>query len=155
MLVAGTEFYRLVSGSTAINTGIGSYPFLVTDITDGPRTSNFDAGAEEFNSGGANLPYSIEDVGTKLGFGALETLSFQDYNIDKELKIYPNPVKGNLYIALEDENIGNVEVVDLLGRTVQQNYIAISTGEIDLTNLPTGTYIVKIKNRFKRIIKYK
>ena len=155
LLVAGTEFYRLVSGSTAINTGIGSYPFLVTDITDGPRTSNFDAGAEEFNSGGANLPYSIEDVGTKLGFGALETLSFQDYNIDKELKIYPNPVKGNLYIALEDENIGNVEVVDLLGRTVQQNYIAISTGEIDLTNLPTGTYIVKIKNRFKRIIKYK
>ena len=155
LLVAGTEFYRLVSGSTAINTGIGSYPFLVTDITDGPRTYNFDAGAEEFNSGGANLPYSIEDVGTKLGFGALETLSFQDYNIDKELKIYPNPVKGNLYIALEDENIGNVEVVDLLGRTVQQNYIAISTGEIDLTNLPTGTYIVKIKNRFKRIIKYK
>jgi len=155
LLVAGTEFYRLVSGSTAINTGTGSYPFLVTDITDGPRTSNFDAGAEEFNSGGANLPYSIEDVGTKLGFGALETLSFQDYNIDKELKIYPNPVKGNLYIALEDENIGNVEVVDLLGRTVQQNYIAISTGEIDLTNLPTGTYIVKIKNRFKRIIKYK
>ena len=155
LLVAGTEFYRLVSGSTAINTGIGSYPFLVTDITDGPRTSNFDAGAEEFNSGGANLPYSIEDVGTKLGFGALETLSFQDYNIDKELKIYPNPVKGNLYIALEDENIGNVEVVDLLGRTVQQNYIAISTGEIYLTNLPTGTYIVKIKNRFKRIIKYK
>ena len=155
LLVAGTEFYRLVSGSTAINTGIGSYPFLVTDITDGPRTSNFDAGAEEFNSGGANLPYSIEDVGTKLGFGALETLSFQDYNIDKELKIYPNPVKGNLYIALEDENIVNVEVVDLLGRTVQQNYIAISTGEIDLTNLPTGTYIVKIKNRFKRIIKYK
>lgn len=153
LLVAGTEFYRLVSGSTAINAGIGSYPFLVTDITDGPRTSNFDAGAEEFNSGGANLPYSIEDVGTKLGFGALETLSFQDYNIDKELKIYPNPVKGNLYIALEDENIGNVEVVDLLGRTVKQNYIAISTGEIDLTNLPTGTYIVKNKNRFKRILK--
>ena len=155
LLVTGTEFYRLVSGSTAINAGIGSYPFLVTDITDGPRTSNFDAGAEEFNSGGANLPYSIEDVGTKLGFGALETLSFQDYNIDKELKIYPNPVKGNLYIALKDENIGNVEVVDLLGRTVKQNYIAISTGEIDLTNLPIGTYIVKIKNRFKRIIKYK
>lgn len=155
LLVTGTEFYRLVSGSTAINAGIGSYPFLVTDITDGPRTYNFDAGAEEFNSGGANLPYSIEDVGTKLGFGALETLSFQDYNIDKELKIYPNPVKGNLYIALKDENIGNVEVVDLLGRTVKQNYIAISTGEIDLTNLPIGTYIVKIKNRFKRIIKYK
>ncbi|MDA8874264.1 T9SS type A sorting domain-containing protein [Winogradskyella sp.] len=155
LLVTGTEFYRLVSGSTAINAGIGSYPFLVTDITDGPRTSNFDAGAEEFNSGGANLPYSIEDVGTKLGFGALETLSFHDYNIDKELKIYPNPVKGNLYIALKDENIGNVEVVDMLGRTVKQNYIAISTGEIDLTNLPIGTYIVKIKNRFKRIIKYK
>ena len=154
LLEAGTEFYRLVSESPAIDAGLGTYSFLGTDITGGPRTLNFDAGAEEFNSGGANLPYSIEDVGTKLGFGALETLSFQDYNIDKELKIYPNPVKENyLYVSLKDETIGKVDVIDLLGRIVKQNYIDKSTGKLDLTILPKGTYIVKNKNRFKRILK--
>ncbi|MDA9585103.1 polysaccharide lyase 6 family protein, partial [Flavobacteriaceae bacterium] len=108
LLEAGTEFYRLVSESPAINAGLGTYSFLGTDITGGPRTSNFDAGAEEFNSGGNHLPYSITDIGTKVGFGAFETLSLQ-YDIDKELKIYPNPVKENyLYVSLKDETIGKV-----------------------------------------------
>ncbi len=153
LLEAGTEFYRLVSESPAIDAGLGTYSFLGTDITGGPRTSNFDAGAEEFNSGGNHLPYSITDIGTKVGFGAFETLSLQD-DIDKELKIYPNPVKENyLYVSLKDETIGKVDVIDLLGRIVKQNYIDKSTGKLDLTILPKGTYIVKNKNRFKRILK--
>ncbi len=153
LLEAGTQFYRLGSESPAIDAGLGTYSFLGTDITGGPRTSNFDAGAEEFNSGGVNLPYSITDIGTKVGFGAFETLSIQ-HHIDKELKIYPNPVKENyLYVSLKDEIIGKVDVIDLLGRIVKQNYIDQSNGKLDLTILPKGTYIVKNKNRFKRILK--
>ena len=153
LLTNGTNFYRLTSRSAAIDAGIGSYSFLTMDITQGSRTSNFDAGAEEFNSGGTNLPYLIADVGTKLGFGAFQTLNLDKINIDKELKVYPNPIKENyLTISLKNEKIGVVELVDSLGRIVIQNYIETSIGKIDVTNLPSGIYLVKNKNRFKKIL---
>ena len=156
LLTSGTEFNRIASGSAAIDAGIGFYSFLTKDITHGLRTSNFDAGAEEFNSGGSNLPYVVENVGVKLGFGVLQTLSTAKFIIDKELKIYPNPIKDNyVSISLQNKNIGNVELIDSLGRIVQKNHISNSTGKIDLTNLPNGIYIMKIKNRFRRIIKHK
>ena len=48
LLVSGTEFYRLGTGSAAIDAGVGSYSFLTKDILYGDRASNFDAGAEKF-----------------------------------------------------------------------------------------------------------
>lgn len=68
LLETGTDFYRISSASAAVNSGVGSYSFLSDDILGGTRDSNFDAGAEELNSNGTNLPYKVEDVGEKIGF---------------------------------------------------------------------------------------
>ncbi|QOD59761.1 discoidin domain-containing protein [Polaribacter haliotis] len=68
LLEAGTDFYRIVSGSPAINAAIGSYAYLTNDILGGNRTTNYDAGAEEFGANGNNLPYKVADVGVKVGF---------------------------------------------------------------------------------------
>jgi poly(beta-D-mannuronate) lyase len=68
LLEVGTDFYRIGSASTAVNAAIGSYSFLSDDILGGTRDSNFDAGAEEFNANGTNLPYKVADVGEKIGF---------------------------------------------------------------------------------------
>ncbi|MET2986091.1 chondroitinase-B domain-containing protein [Aureibaculum conchae] len=153
LLSSGSNFYRLATGSAAINSGLGSYSFLTVDILGGLRPSDFDAGAEEFNSVGTNLPYSQADVGVKIGFGAYQTLSLVEFNLDEELKIFPNPVEGNyLTLSKKNENIGSIKVLDLLGRTVQQNYIASPTGKIDVTNLSKGMYILKVNNGFKRIL---
>lgn len=70
LLTAGDDFYELTSMSAAVDSGVGSYSFLTADILGGNRETSFDAGAEEFNAGGANLPYKTEDVGVSLGFGA-------------------------------------------------------------------------------------
>ena len=153
LLTSGTDFYRLATGSAAINSGIGTYDFLTTDIKGGPRPTDFDAGAEEFNSGGTNLPYSQVDVGVKLGFGADQTLSLVEFDLDRGLKIYPNPIEGNyLTLALKNSTIGLVEVIDSLGRTVFQNYYSLQNAEIDIRHLSTGIYLIKVLNTSKKII---
>lgn len=68
LLEDGTDFYRIIDGSPAIDASIGSYDFLVNDITGDSRNGNPDAGAEEFGSNGTNLPYTTNDVGEKIGF---------------------------------------------------------------------------------------
>ena len=153
LLTSGSDFYNITSGSAALNSGLGTYNFLTTDITGGIRSTDFDTGAEEFNSGGTNLPYSITDVGLKLGFGADQTLNIVDFDNDTELQLYPNPIKGNyLTILLKNKNIGSVKIIDSLGRIVLQNYIALSKGKIEVTKLPKGIYIVIVNNRFKKIL---
>ena len=153
LLTSGSDFYNITSGSAALNSGLGTYNFLTTDITGGIRSTDFDTGAEEFNSGGTNLPYSIADVGLKLGFGADQTLNIVDFDNDTELQLYPNPIKGNyLTILLKNKNIGSVKIIDSLGRIVLQNYIALSKGKIEVTKLPKGIYIVIVNNRFKKIL---
>ena len=153
LLTSGSDFYNITSGSAALNSGLGTYNFLTTDIKGGIRSIDFDTGAEEFNSGGTNLPYSIADVGLKLGFGADQTLNIVDFDNDTELQLYPNPIKGNyLTILLKNKNIGFVKIIDSLGRIVLQNYIALSKGKIEVTKLPKGIYIVIVNNRFKKIL---
>ena len=153
LLTSGSDFYNITSGSAALDSGLGTYNFLSTDITGGIRSTDFDTGAEEFNSGGTNLPYSIADVGLKLGFGADQTLNIVDFDNDTELQLYPNPIKGNyLTILLKNKNIGSVKIIDSLGRIVLQNYSALSKGKIEVTKLPKGIYIVIVNNRFKKIL---
>ena len=154
LLTSGSEFYRIASGSAAIDAGIGTYSFLNTDIINGPRTSNFDAGAEELASGGISLPYTEADLGLKIGFGASETLSLGEYTLDNELQIYPNPVTENyLNLSSQTENIGLVKIFDALGRTVRQKNITSFSGQIDIGNLSKGIYILKLKNASKKILR--
>lgn len=69
LLTNASDFYRLASGSSAIDNGIGTYSFLTKDILNGSRSANYDAGAEEFEAGGSRTPYIFDDVGVKIGFG--------------------------------------------------------------------------------------
>ncbi|MBE8522354.1 polysaccharide lyase 6 family protein [Amycolatopsis sp. H6(2020)] len=56
--------YRLASGSPAINTGVGSYPYAAKDFDLQARTGAFDVGADEyFASGTTRVPLTKADVG--------------------------------------------------------------------------------------------
>ncbi len=61
------------------------------------------------------------------------------------LSIYPNPAKESIRIRLPDKNqtLKRVEFYDLSGRLVQEVSGASLSGEINLTNLPQGMYLVK------------
>jgi hypothetical protein len=58
---------------------------------------------------------------------------------------YPNPVKGNLTIR-NTETIQNVTVFNLLGQQMLVKKINATEGQIDMSYLAAGTYLVKVSN---------
>lgn len=154
LLTAGTDFYRIGASSAAINSAIGTYTFLTEDILKGNRPTLYDVGAEEFGAGGTKLPYKIADVGTLIGFLGTNAVlnTYENITITKGIKIYPNPTKGeNINISAE-QIIGKVVLYDSSGRLLMTKEIKSKTGQIEVSTLSKGVYILKILNTFGRFI---
>jgi len=149
-----TDFYRIISGSSAIDKGFGTYSFLTQDITGGTRPTNFDVGAEEYNSGGSKAPYTSADVGVKVGFYGNATLGIAERNLDKQnLILYPVPVSNNMLYVNSKTKLGTFTIIDLQGKTLMEETIDDTTTKIDLSKLPKGTYILNVQGTSKTFIK--
>lgn len=59
------------------------------------------------------------------------------------LKVYPNPVKDILNLS-HNQNISEVGVFNMLGQQVMAKSINASQGQIDMSNLATGNYLIRI-----------
>lgn len=61
------------------------------------------------------------------------------------LNIYPNPTSGDrIYISSKNNTLSkDVEIYDVLGKKILQT--TISGKELSISNIPTGVYIIKIK----------
>ena len=74
--------------------------------------------------------------------------------LGNNLRIYPVPVTGDfLNLALENLNLGQVQIIDMLGRTVINSTINAPKGQININSLTNGTYIVKVQGVSKMIVK--
>lgn len=71
-----------------------------------------------------------------------EGLSVGENNL-ASFKAYPNPVKDILNLSY-DGNITNVEVFNLLGQKVNANSLVADQTQIDMSQLPTGNYLVRV-----------
>lgn len=149
-----TDFYRIISGSAAIDKGYGTYSFLTQDITGGARPTSFDVGAEEFNSGGSKVPYTSADVGVKVGFYGNATLGITERNLDKQnLILYPVPVTNNVLYVNSKTNLGHIQIIDMQGKIQIEKKIADTKTTIDISSLPKGTYVVINHGLSKTFIK--
>ncbi|MBC2846351.1 polysaccharide lyase 6 family protein [Winogradskyella flava] len=153
LLASGTDFYRLVSGSAAIDAGVGSYTFLTTDILYGDREMDFDAGAEEFGAGGTVGPYEVADVGTTIGFGTLNALSVNDVNIESvTVKLHPVPSNGELTISKKDGAIGLIIIFNTHGKLLYKQNIDLKTATINVSQFSSGVYILKTNTANLRFV---
>jgi len=73
-----------------------------------------------------------------------------------EIKIYPNPTSSELYFDLKENQLLNIQIMDVLGKDVK-SIKSISENKIDISELATGTYLLKFNfestSVVKRIIK--
>jgi hypothetical protein len=67
------------------------------------------------------------------------------------LRVYPNPVTGRLHVDCTGKPAtgGIVEIIDLSGRALRRNYFPDSAGGIDVSDLKTGLYILRLLNNSK------
>jgi Secretion system C-terminal sorting domain len=63
-----------------------------------------------------------------------------------EVQVYPNPTPGKLKIQLAKEADADITVYNIVGQAVMANEKISTAGEIDLSPLTRGTYIVEIKS---------
>ena len=61
--------------------------------------------------------------------------------VDNSISIYPNPIKEELIIKNNDFKIANVEIYNISG----QRILSTTNTTINISQLLTGTYYVKIK----------
>ena len=79
------------------------------------------------------------------------TLGNSDFD-SASFSYYPNPVKNILNLSYNQE-ISTVEIFNLLGQKLISNVIKANEAQVEMTNLPRGTYMVKVTsdNRVKTI----
>ncbi len=76
-----------------------------------------------------------------------------NYKYENAFRIYPNPTSGILNIDISrDESWNNIEICDITGNIVYSTS-KLETTQIDVSNLTTGIYFIRLKNQNGRFIK--
>jgi Carbohydrate binding module (family 6)/Secretion system C-terminal sorting domain len=89
----------------------------------------------------------------RLNFLIATTTGLDDSkSLEEGFNVFPNPASSILYIQVPASSIGKeLELIDLYG-TQLIKAIATNINTISVTNLPKGTYMVKIEGLVRKII---
>jgi hypothetical protein len=73
-------------------------------------------------------------------------VGIDEWTIDNgQLKIYPNPTRGELIIENGELKIENVEFDDVFGRNVLSHQFSTFNFQLSIFHLPSGIYFVRIQ----------
>ncbi len=67
-------------------------------------------------------------------------------NSKSNWKLFPNPSSGKFYISGTQGNDVNIDVLNIEGKVISSFAMDLDTKEIDLSNYPTGIYILKLND---------
>lgn len=89
---------------------------------------------------------------TRINFSQFcNTTSIQNSIVHNGLEIYPNPVINILNLELTERNKGGLlNIYNIIGENVYQQLVTTCNSQINLQNLPQGTYfVVYLKDSYK------
>lgn len=76
-----------------------------------------------------------------------------EQNQPEQYKVYPNPVKDILTIEMESNIEANIELFNLFGQKILELGTITDSKNLDLSNLSTGVYLLKVNNNTIKIKK--
>lgn len=90
---------------------------------------------------------SVELGGTTLGVNFIDVPTNNKEIEENHFKIYPNPSEGLFYVQSQEETIDKILVFNAFGQTVfQRKQVPTTTFELDLHELSSGIYFIKIQS---------
>ncbi len=76
--------------------------------------------------------------------------------INNQVSVYPNPFNGIIFIRInssaQDVKDWNLQITDVLGRTVYSKQSLNYSNDIDLSNLSNGIYFITVINKTSRAV---
>lgn len=121
VFVSATDFHISPTGNVALDNNAVAVAEVTLDIDGVTRNATTpDLGASEFTV----------------------LLGTQDM-IKTKINYYPNPVVDNIYLNTED-TINSVEVYNIMGQKLATQTINDTNGIVNLSNLASGNYMVKV-----------
>lgn len=79
------------------------------------------------------------------------TLSINEFNLDKQVQVFPNPANKYLTIESVKTNIQKVSIFNTLGKEILTKLVDFDN--INVSNLERGIYFVKIKTDLSTLTK--
>ncbi|WBO82770.1 T9SS type A sorting domain-containing protein [Hymenobacter yonginensis] len=89
--------------------------------------------------------YRLKQIDTDGKFSYSPVVTVKNAGLT-EASFYPNPTSGKLTVALPQATTAEglrVRIADLTGRVLREQSLPV-TGELDLTSMPAGTYMVTV-----------
>jgi hypothetical protein len=110
--------------------------------------------AYTFASGGAN-GYAIQGVQQPLEVSVVTSVNQIETKF--ALDVYPNPTSSRLILNIGENNLKNMtyQLLSIDGTMLKQNQINSSAEQIDMSALPSGTYLLKILSRQQQLKLFK
>ncbi|MGB1248626.1 MAG: T9SS type A sorting domain-containing protein [Chitinophagales bacterium] len=127
-----TYTWSVVNTSAASISATGLLTALANGDVDVIATANDGSGI----TGAKTITISNQGVGIK-------DLAFESLNV------YPNPTTGIVNIAVGNEKISSIKIIDLAGRVVKQYS---NESQINVSSINVGIYMLEIANEDKRSI---
>jgi photosystem II stability/assembly factor-like uncharacterized protein len=137
----------------------GSGSGIVLHTTDGGKNWIIDAEATAISIGKfiskifyvpyRQVLYVLGNHGLLLKNSSITGITSKEGNDKNNLRIYPNPCKDYLTIHVNNERPvqGNITLTNLLGIKVKELTGTGLKQQLDIRDLPAGTYIINIKDR--------
>lgn len=97
-----------------------------------------------------NAPFNGNKIGELVVTFVSSTLSSQEFINNKNLKLFPNPSKGNITILGDSvSNLKSIQIYNILGSKVKDfSFIKTNNNfEINLSDLTKGVYLVKLNDQ--------
>lgn len=145
-----TYFYVQIAGVTLAeyygenHQLVNQFDLMTTDFYSGFQANDeFHFDYQEIYSG-RNLVVT-NPLCNKIFYSNL-LLGNNEVSLNKEISIYPNPAKDEIFIKSPNKNLGkvNVEIYDSSGRLVTSQKIFI-TDTVKTRELPNGVFMVKVR----------
>jgi hypothetical protein len=89
--------------------------------------------------------YQAAPVWQTFNFTSCNTLAIEDFDINNNVSLYPNPTQNEMSIDLKDLNNTKLTVFDIYGKTIL-NQPLNETNTIDTSYLANGIYLFKIES---------
>ncbi len=155
--------YNQISWSTATETNNAYFSleksedgmkWLEISRIDGEKASN-ETKYYEYNDYSINSLsnyYKLKqvDLDGKMNYSKIINIFNTNFE-NKAFSFYPNPTKG--LITIENPTVnGQIEMYDIFGKKIREFSINLNSSQINLSEIPAGTYFLSNKTDVKKVI---